>query len=386
MKKIGNGRAVIRIILQRYMELPHALRSRRASQRQRAQRLLALTICIPLMMLCLGYMLHWEATRLRIERDNAAFSALYEMPVPTAVPTTAPTQVPTIPPAPQPTVTPVSHSTAPAITAQLPTAEPTQHSTAVPTPTSTPTQTPTASPTATPIPFEVAVDATIRPLATPDADTIIYAMETPPPAQRAFADLLALNPETVGFLRIGDTISLPVVQRSNDNSYYLNHSFNNEESIAGTLFLDGSNLLIPEDANLIIYGHNMRNGTMFRPLVGYERLDFLKENPLVRFDTIYRNRTYVPFAVFSATADTGSERYVDIRRFMMDETEWEEYIASMRKLSVHNIPVDVHFGDHVLLLVTCEYTHNNGRFMVALRALREGETDAEMRSLIQKAK
>lgn len=368
MRKIGNGRALIRRILERYANLPRALRSRHAGERRRAQRLLALSICIPLMLFCMGYMVHWEATRLNIERDNAHFRALYKTPQPSAVTTREPQM--SAAPSPSPAATLIS--------TELPTEAPTQ----------IPTQTPTAipTPTATPRPFEIAVDSTLTPLSTPDGDTIIYAMETPPPEQFAFGDLLALNPETVGFLRIGDIISLPVVQRPNDNQYYLDHSFNGEDSIAGTLFLDGSNLLVPEDQNLIIYGHNMRNGTMFRPLIGYEKLSFLKENALVRFDTIYQNRTYVPFAVFSATADSDNSRYVNIRRFLMDASEWDEYISTMRRLSVHDIPVDVQYGDHVLLLVTCEYTHNNGRFMVALRALREGENEQDMRALIQKAK
>ena len=210
-------------------------------------------------------------------------------------------------------------------------------------------------------------------------------METPPPTQRAFGDLLSLNGDTIGFLRVGSVLSLPVVHRANDNQYYLDHSFDGQESIGGTLFLDGSNLLVPEDANLIIYGHNMRNGTMFRPLINYESIDYLKANPLVQFDTIYENRSYVPFAVFTVSANTDSDHYVNIRQFMFDEFSWEEYIADMRRLSVHSIPVEVAYGDRVLLLVTCEYTHNNGRFVVALRQQRENETIDELRARVQAA-
>ena len=364
MKRIGNGRTLLRRIADSYIALPGMLRSRSAHKRHSAQKLLAVTICVPLIIACLGYMLHWEATRAGIERDNAAFRALYITPVPTDAPTSAPTPEPSIRPTLQPTEAPTPQPTA--------------------TPAPTPSPSPTPSPT--PVSFEIAVDATVQPLATPDADTIVLAMETPPPVQHSFDDLLALNPETAGFLRIGESIALPVVQRANDNEYYLDHSFNHEKSIAGTLFLDGSNLLVPEDRNLIIYGHNMRNGTMFRPLTRYESLDFLKENPIIRFDTIYRNRSYAPFAVFTVTAEPDSERYLNIRRFMLDEAEWNDYISGMRSLSEHSIPIDVVYGDHVLLLVTCEYTHNNGRFVVAFRALREGENEADIAALIQKAK
>ena len=213
----------------------------------------------------------------------------------------------------------------------------------------------------------------------------MFSLETPPPVQQSFAELLALNPETVGYLRAGESISLPVVQRRNDNEYYLNHSFEGEESIAGTLFLDGSNLLVPEDDNLIIYGHNMRNGTMFHALSLYESADYLRKHPIVNFDTLYENRLYVPFAAFTATMDEGSERYLDIRQFLFDETSFELFVLKMEMLSTVETNVDVRYGDRLLLLVTCEYLYDNGRFVVALRELRPDETEAQMRSLLQSA-
>lgn len=380
MKNKQNQPGWVRRLWNCYRNLPRDLKSDKPARKRRAQNVIVISICIPVMIVCLCYMAHWELTRIAIERDNAAFSALYA-PATTA-PTIAPTpQLTNTPvPTPEPTAQPSSTPEETRMPTPEPTAEPTSE------PTMEPTAEPAPVPTATPEPFEIAVDATRSPLATPDADTIVFALETPPPNQYAFGDLLALNPETVAFLRIGDFMSLPVVQKPNDNDYYLNHNFALEESIAGTLFLDGSNLIVPEDKNLIVYGHNMRNGTMFRPLLQYEQLSFLKENPIVRFDTIHQNRDYVPFAVFTVTADPGSERYMNIRQFLLDEPGWDKYIAGMRKLSVHNIPVDVQYGDNILLLVTCEYTHNNGRFVVALRALREGETRNELIARIQQTK
>lgn len=253
---------------------------------------------------------------------------------------------------------------------------------AVPTPSPAPTF--TLTPTAEP--FEIVLDATRAPLATPDADTRVFALQTPPPAQPSFADLLATNPDTVGFLRIGDALSLPVVQRKNDNETYLNHSFNLEESIAGTLFLDGSNLLVPEDDCLIVYGHNMRNGTMFHQLLKYAELPFLKENALVRFDTIYENRVYAPFAVLTVTAEPDSARYLNLRQFNLNGDAFEDFTTQLRRLSMWHVPMEVTPGDRLLLLVTCEYTHNNGRFVVALRQLRTGEQEDDVRALIQSAK
>lgn len=378
MKNTQKNNVAFRRIIDCYRNLPHDLRYGRPARKKRAQNLLILSICIPIMLATLGYTAHWEATRASIERNNAAFSALYlpeatpqtdtSLPVVTPLPTQTPSPLSTA--APTQTVAPQSSATVASVPATQAAAQVTQ----------------TTTPSVTPVPFEIASDATRAPLATPDADTIVLSLETPPPTQNAFADLLALNPDTVAFLRIDDFLSLPVVQRANDNQYYLNHSFDNEESNAGTLFLDGSNLLVPEDKNLIVYGHNMRNGTMFRPLLQYEQLSFLKTHPLVRFDTLYQNRDYVPFAVFTVTADAHSDRYLNLRQFLLDEADWSNYIADMRRLSIHDIPVDVCYDDHVLLLVTCEYTHDNGRFVVALRALREDETRADMIEQVQNAK
>ena len=327
-------------------------------------------ICVALMIVCAAYVISWEIHRIRIERANAAYQALYAQSA--ASETAAPANVAVA----VPTATPAS----------VPTDAPTEQPGAVPTdaPADAPTEIPTDAPEAgEPSLDAVAVDATLAPRTTADADTLVFALQTPPPVQESFAELLSLNPETVGYLRAGESISLPVVQRKNDNEYYLNHSFEGEESIAGTLFLDGSNLLIPEDDNLIIYGHNMRNGTMFHALSLYESAEYIRKNPVVQFDTLYENRLYVPFAAFTATMDAGSERYLDIRQFLFDENSFELFALKMEKLSTIDTGVDVRYGDRLLLLVTCEYLYDNGRFVVALRELRPGETEAQMRSLMQ---
>lgn len=209
------------------------------------------------------------------------------------------------------------------------------------------------------------------------------ALETPSAAQESFEALLETNPETVGFLSIEDVISLPVVQRPNDNNFYLDHGFDLSNSTAGTLFLDGANVLAPEDNCLIVYGHNMRNGTMFQPLTRYEDITFLQDHPVVHFDTLYENRIWVPFAASTLSADPDSERYLDIREFIYDESGFDLLVRSLRTLSSWDSPLEVKYGDSLLLLVTCEYTHNNGRFVLALRAAREYESELQLRSLVQ---
>ncbi len=361
-------------LLRRYRAIPKQLHSPSVRERSKAQRLIAATICLPLMLVCAGYILSWHAEKARVEADNAAYEQLYVAAAPTAQPSQIPSPTPL--PSPEPTAEIAPSSTSPSLPEPSPTPAASQPASAEPS---------QIAQTAQPA-FDIAVDATRVPHPTPDADTLVISLETPPPVQQSFQQLLEANEDTIGYLTIDSLLSLPVVQRKNDNSFYLDHSFDGSQSNAGTLFLDGANLLVPEDKNLIIYGHNMRNGTMFHSLIGYEKPEFLIKHPLVQFDTLYENRTYVPFAAFTATVEPGSERYLDIRQFIFDEDSFELFISKIQRLSLYDSPVEVVYGDHVLLLVTCEYIYDNGRFVVALREMRDGETEVQMRELARYAK
>jgi len=367
MKAQKKKNGLFRRILNRYRCIPRQLHSPKVSERSNAQKLIALTICLPVLIYCGGYLGWYKLNQSRIRRENAQYSMLYATPAPTEYITPEPTTAPTV----QATAEPMA----------TPTAEPTIEPTALPTPE------PTVASTVDPLlSFEIAADATLSPYATPDADTMIYALETPLPVQPAFEGLLVMNPETIGYLTVGSDISLPVVQRRNDNDFYLNHNFEGETSDGGTLFLDGSNLLTPEDRCLIVYGHNMRNGTMFHSLNQYEDFNYLTRNSLVYFDTLYKNRCYVPFAVFTASMDEDSRSYIDIRQFDFDADSFDLFVLRMQRLSQWDIPIDVVYGDDILLLVTCEYTHDNGRFVVALRAVRGDESEQEMRDRVREAR
>lgn len=284
------------------------------------------------------YTVGWYLNRERILNESAEYSSLY----------TPATPAPTMAPPPQ---------------------------------SSEPSPTPRVSPTPDPMPT-----VSDKPIPTPDGDTVVYALETPPPVQDSFRELLRANPETVGFLQIGDIVSLPVVQRKYDNEYYLNHTFSGITSSEGTLFLDGYNQLVPEDDCLIIYGHNMHNGTMFGNLRSYLNLDYFRSSGIVTFDSIYHNRSYVPFAAFNASMQPGDSNYVDIRRYLFSESEFDGFVSLLQAYSEHSVPVDVQYGDQLLLLVTCDYSNDDGRFILALRELREGENLVSVSSLLNQAR
>ena len=314
------------------------------SMLRRLQRRALTAVCVLLIIIIVGlggYAAGWFANRSRIQNDAERYRAMY-----------SPEPTPTLSHTPEPT---------PEVTA-----------TAEPEPADTP------EPTADGDRLPVAVD---EPIGTRSPETLIYALPTAPPVQEAFQKLMEHNPDTVGYLDIPGLLSLPVVQRENDNDHYLTHNFDGEESKEGCLFLDGVNRLVPEDDCLIVYGHNMKNGAMFGRLDNYESPTFVRTHPLVRFDTLYENRLYVPFAAFTASMKSGESHYFDVRQFVFDETEFELFTLKMQSHSAMKLPVEARYGDRLLLLVTCDYTNKQGRFILALRQLRPGETEEGIRQL-----
>ena len=366
--------------------------------------------CVALAAIALGmgvYIAQWYLNLGRIRAEGERYAQLYSggdvaptptpqaavddaVPTPTAsptarptpTPTPTPTSTPTPTPVPTPTPTPTAAPTVPPAVgpdADMPVVvdEPILRETAAP---AAPTPEPAPSPTTPPVvgpnaDMPVAVD---EPIPTPDDDTLVIALPTVPPVQESFGPLLALNPETVGFLEIEGMLSLPVVQRQNDNEYYLDHSFEGAKALEGALFLDGMNRLVPEDDCLIVYGHNMKNKTMFGRLSAYADVSHLHKYPVVRFDTIYENRSYVAFAAFSASMKPGDSHYFDVRHFIFDEAEFDKFVLKLQSRSAFTSPIDVRYGDRLLLLVTCDYSNREGRFILALRQLRPDENEGSV--------
>ncbi|MGN0185202.1 MAG: class B sortase [Aristaeellaceae bacterium] len=211
------------------------------------------------------------------------------------------------------------------------------------------------------------------------------AEATLPPMQESFAELYAQNPHVVGWLEMDPDIALPVVQW--DNSFYMDHDFDGNESVAGTLFVDSRNTLWPQDDHIIIYGHNMKDGSMFGSLNNYRNVGFLRATTCIQFNTIYGDAQYVPFALFDASMTKDNPDYFRLLRLnFSDEQPFDAFLEDVQSRSLFNIPVDVNEDDQLLSLVTCSYSMDNGRFIIMCRKLREDETPEQMSALLQQAK
>ena len=112
-----------------------------------------------------------------------------------------------------------------------------------------------------------------------------------------FDSLLAENEDVVGWITVDNTqIDYPIVQGETNNTY-LYHNFYGEESRAGSIFLDFRNDIEALDYNTIVYGHRMKDGSMFQQLTKFMKEDFFQENRTFEFDTLYERYEAEIFAV-----------------------------------------------------------------------------------------
>ncbi len=201
----------------------------------------------------------------------------------------------------------------------------------------------------------------------------------------SFKVIRELNSDVVGWITIPNTqIDYPVVQAA-DNYFYLRHNINKEYNYSGCPFLDFRNSVKPGSGtrNFIIYGHHRRNGTMFAKLTNYNDIEFYKENPVIRFDTIYERSEWVVFSNFRATTSwaTGTP-FNYIQTDFKDDADYLKLIDEIKKRSLITTPVDIAADDQILLLSTCSYEKSNWRMVIAARRVRDGESKIDVSSAV----
>lgn len=224
--------------------------------------------------------------------------------------------------------------------------------------------------------FEILSEIDPEPEATPQTPNAAQrvASMVAPPILPALSPIFARNNDTVGWLKISDLLDLPVVQR--DNEYYITHSFAKRKSASGALFMDEANTIRSKDPIYIIYGHNMRDGTMFGRLSRYEQPAFYKKHPILEFDTLYERGFYVVFAAFNFSTDSADTLYFPLygAQALATSEAREAYLARVVRRSPIKPKIEVTGEDDLLALVTCSYDYDDARFVVFARRLREGES------------
>lgn len=187
-----------------------------------------------------------------------------------------------------------------------------------------------------------------------------------------YAPLYERNKDFFGWIKLdGTDINYPVMYTPNDPEHYIHKDFYGSYSACGCPFIDARN---PIDGNyLIIYGHHMKNKTMFGQLPNYEKKSYYESHKVIRFDTLYEHREYEVVACFYsrlyAKNETGVFRYYNYGE-LSTEADFKEYMRQVNNSKLYDTGVDVKYGDDILVLSTCAYQTANGRFVVVARHRR----------------
>jgi len=193
----------------------------------------------------------------------------------------------------------------------------------------------------------------------------------------------SINEDYIGYLEVeGCDIYEPIMQ-GDDNDYYLDHNYYGGTNKAGTVFLD-YRCKVREDyisPNIVFYGHNQEDGTMFGNLKDYKQnVEFYQENPLIKFSPEFETGEYVIYGYFVTHVRPEQHssgivfHYHDYIETLNDEETFNWYIDEVQKRNQIVSPVDVQYGDKLLCLSTCSNEFSDSRFVVFARRLREGET------------
>lgn len=179
-----------------------------------------------------------------------------------------------------------------------------------------------------------------------------------------FASLQERNPDVYAWIQVpGTNIDYPILQDEEDNGYYLTHTIDGEEAIEGSIYTEDYNSKDFSDPNTVIYGHNMKNGSMFRTLHNYEDKEFFDEN---RDVVVYLPDAVLKYRIFAA--------YVFDNRHLLLNYDFDdpdvyrlylEDVLNIRDMNSHiDTSMEVGEDDRILTLSTCNKGIDDQRYLV----------------------
>ena len=178
--------------------------------------------------------------------------------------------------------------------------------------------------------------------------------------------MLDLNKDYVGWLTVyGTQVNGPVVQ-GETNDAYLRTDFYGQHSTAGTLFMD-SVVDTGVDGNVIIYGHRMKDGTMFGSLKQYKDKEFFKQNSIIRWEDVHGEHYYRIFAGMITSGAASNPRFVNLEQWAncLDDETSKDMLKTIQEKAFVFSPYQFRDPENqYIFLVTCDYTHNNDRLVL----------------------
>lgn len=167
-----------------------------------------------------------------------------------------------------------------------------------------------------------------------------------------FEVLKSINPDIVGWIQIPWTaIDYPICWRADDNEYYMTHSAEGNKREFGAIMLDGSNSSAAEDHLVVLYGHHMRNGTMFKDIVRYTDADYLNDHKSIYLYFPDREERYSVIRTIVCSAKS-----FDPSQMVKEELLFKEWCRN----SWNGLPEET-IQKKMLALVTCSYGSRDER-------------------------
>lgn len=180
------------------------------------------------------------------------------------------------------------------------------------------------------------------------------------------------NNEIKGWIKIeGTQINYPLLQ-SEDNNYYLSHNYKKEKNSCGSIYINSKSNIEDQNANVIIYGHCMKNGEMFANLHKYKQKEYYEEHPEIKIITEEKEETYEIICAFKSRIYYQDEknvfRYYNQHNFENEE-QYNKYIENCKKIQLYETGIEAKYGEQLITLITCEYSQENGRMVVVAKKI-----------------
>lgn len=189
-----------------------------------------------------------------------------------------------------------------------------------------------------------------------------------------YQELYMQNNDMVGWIKVEDIkINYPVMQSKDNPNFHLRHGFDKGYTVYGCPYVqENCDVDAPSD-NLVIYGHNMNNGSMFSAFTKYKSKEFWESYKYITFDTLTDKQTYEVLAAFKTVVYTDNADSFKYYQFVNADTtdDFNAYIAKCKELAIYDTGVNAEYGDKLITLSTCEYSRNNGRMVVVAKKVTE---------------
>ncbi len=186
-----------------------------------------------------------------------------------------------------------------------------------------------------------------------------------------FSALKEINQDITGWITItGTVIDYPIMYTPQDVEYYLRKDINGKYSVSGVPFVGYNSSLEPISDNLVIYSHNMRNGTMFGSILNYSNYEYLEEHKSIDIYVEGALYTYEVIAYFDEDVTLGNGHFEYYQYTDFDQVDLKEYNDQLSQLSLYLIETPIVKNDKILTLSTCSETSQNGRSVVVAKLIQ----------------